>query len=109
MGGSGKTAKMKAAQTCYNEGYYKHTINDCGDWKFSANCYSDESARDEGYDNRNIASLASCKKKYYKEIDPNTFKDHGDWFYSLKCSMKDKAAEEAAIKAQEAVRTSCTC
>jgi hypothetical protein len=35
-GSGGKTAKMKAAQECYNKGYYNHTITDCGNWAFKA-------------------------------------------------------------------------
>ncbi len=96
-GAGGKTAKMKAAQTCYNNAYYKADIKDCGDWRFKAVCsepvpkewskpYSDESAREAGFNNRNDAARQDCKNKGFSDIDPNTFMDKGEFFYSLKCT-----------------------
>jgi hypothetical protein len=87
---------MKAAQQCSNLGYYTHTIVDCGNWNFKASCsdeipndwskpFSDESAREAGFENRNKAAEADCKKKGYATIDSNQFRDRGNWFFSLKC------------------------
>jgi len=95
-GSGGKTAKMKAAQECYNKGYYNHTITDCGNWAFKATCsdtvpndwskpYSDESAKDEGFSNRNIAAKADCIKKGFIDAHPGKYKDMGDYYFSLKC------------------------
>lgn len=95
-GPSGKTAKQKAAQDCFDRGYYNATVQDCGGWKFKAGCagqvpegwskpYSNESAQEEGYTDRNAAMDANCRSKGFAGSDPNNWQDKGEWFYSLKC------------------------
>lgn len=107
-GSGGKTAKMKGIQECINMGYYTYGINDCGGWKFSVACsdmipvdwsapYSDESARELGYANRNDAALASCIKKGYMEIDQTQWSDRGNWFFSVKCSKPNPKPQKEVV------------
>lgn len=95
-GPAGKTARMKAAQDCFNRGFYDAKIIDCGGWRFKAECtnpipegwskpYSSESAQEEGLGDRNAAADASCRSKGYTGSNPNDWRDKGEWFYSIKC------------------------
>lgn len=97
-GDGGRTAKMKAAQTCYNNGYFSAKINDCGfaTWKFEAACsestpkdwskpYSNESAKEEGFTDRNLAMIANCQSKGYSGINPDTWVHKGEEFFSTQC------------------------
>ena len=95
-GKNGKTAKMMAGQWCNDHGFYSHTINDDGNWYFSANCsgtipndwsrpISDEHAQELGFSNRNDFATDDCKKKGFQGIDSNNWRDKGDWAFSLHC------------------------
>lgn len=112
-GPSGKTAKQKAAQDCFDRGYYNATVQDCGGWKFKAGCagqvpegwskpYSNESAQEEGYTDRNAAMDANCRSKGFAGSDPNNWQDKGEWFYSIKCinpiSTSDPQPQPAQVK-----------
>jgi hypothetical protein len=98
-GEGGRTAKMKTSQACYDKGFYTAKIKDCGSgtWKFEAECsettpidwskpYSDESAKEEGFTDRNKAMIANCKNKGYDGIIPSNYIDKGEGFFSTQCS-----------------------
>lgn len=95
-GAQGNTAKLMAVKYCADNGFYDTKINDKGDWNFSATCsgtvppdwskrYSDESAKEDGFLNRNEAALADCRKKGYGYIDSNQYNSGGHYDYSVKC------------------------
>jgi hypothetical protein len=99
-GRDGKTAKMMAAQTCSDRGFYSHSITDCGWWNFKANCWegipsnwsrpiSDEAARERGFANRNEYAKGDCRSKGFLGADPNQWRDRGQWMFSLKCVNPD--------------------
>ena len=104
-GKGGLTAKLKAAQQCSDWGYYNHKIGDAGNWKFYAECYdsvprdwsrpfSDEAAKEAGFQNRNKAAISNCVSKGYMGIkSPNEYKDHGTWNFSLKCANPEWMGE----------------
>jgi hypothetical protein len=97
-GSGGKTAKLLAVKWCSDQGLYNtRSINDKGDFKFTATCsgdvpadwskrYSDESAREINKDwNRNTAAEADCRTKGFDGIN-NDFVSEGKFFdYSIKC------------------------
>jgi hypothetical protein len=95
-GGGGKTAKMKIRQQCSNWGYQDVQIHDKKNWVFQGVCntpvdpnwsrpYSDESAIEEGYSNRNTAAETDCKKKGHLTIKPHKYIDKGDWYFQIQC------------------------
>jgi hypothetical protein len=97
-GSGGKTAKLLAVKWCSDQGLYNtRSINDKGDFKFTATCsgdvpadwskrYSDESAREINKDwNRNTAAEADCRTKGFDGINTD-FVSEGKFFdYSIKC------------------------
>jgi hypothetical protein len=99
-GSGGKTAKLKAMQECSEKGYYNNTINDCGDWKFSATCkdsvpsdwsrpYSDEHARELGKQNRDQAINDDCKSKGYMGYSGEWIEVGNFFNFSGKCVNPD--------------------
>lgn len=116
-GPSGQTARMKAAQDCFDRGYYDVSVEGCGDWRFKANCsnqvpegwskpYSDETAKEEGFTTRDAAMVADCQRRGYGAIvnpGPENIRWKGDtiWpnsYYSMKCISQPADQTECCLE-----------
>ena len=101
FGINGASAKGEAVKWCSDQGKFGIAdggrIIDCGAWYFSAQCganrpgdwsqcFRDETARQQGFANRNAQAEQDCKNRGYVGIDPGTFKDCGEWHFSVKCA-----------------------
>lgn len=100
-GHNGNTAKLKASQWCSDQGYYDTRIIDDGSWNFHGECsnsipsdwskpFSNESAKEIGYNDRNDAAKADCIKKGFSDINSASYNDKGNWNFSLQCTPYPK-------------------
>lgn len=116
-GPASQTARMKAAQDCFDRGYYDVNIENCGDWRFKATCsnqipegwskpYSDETAKEEGFSTRDAAMVANCQQRGYGAIvnpGPENIRYKGDsiWpysYYSMKCISQPADQTECCLE-----------
>lgn len=116
-GPAGKTASLKAAQDCFDRGYYDAKVDGCGDWKFKATCsnqipegwskpYSTETAQEEGYSDRDAAMVADCQRRGYGAVsnpgpDKIRFKGGNVWpdsYYSMQCISQAADPTECCLE-----------